>query len=56
MAGETDESDLARLFRLQDRLHPSAFGKYAIWIGVANHFVKLEQVDPVSLESAAVTR
>src|SRR6202011_42655 len=52
VAREADESDLAGLLRLQDRLHPSAFGEYAIRVGIANHFVKLEQVDPVSLEPA----
>src|SRR5712664_3613379 len=52
VAREADEADLARLLRLQDGLHPSAFGKNAIRIGVANHFVKLEQIDPVSLKTA----
>src|ERR1700730_13016125 len=50
VACETDESDLASLLRLQDCLHPSAFGKYAIWVGLANHFMKLQQVDAISLE------
>src|SRR5438309_18356 len=49
---EADEADLARLLRLQDGLHPSAFGKNAIRVGVTNHFVELEQIDPVSLKAA----
>src|SRR6266436_7470076 len=52
VACEADEANLARRLRLQDGLHPSAFGKNAIRIGVANHFVKLEQIDPVSLKTA----
>src|SRR5260221_11471674 len=49
---EADETDSARLARLQDGLHSSAFGKNAIRIGVANDFVELEQIDPVSLKAA----
>src|SRR5467141_754530 len=52
VACEADEANLARLLRLQDSLHTSAFGKNAIRIGFANHFVKLQQIDPVSLKSA----
>src|SRR5882724_1527926 len=52
VACEADEADLARLLRLQDGLHTSAFGKNAIRIGVANHFVELEKIDPVSLKAA----
>jgi len=49
---EADEADLARLLRLQDGLHPSALGKNAIRIDVANHFMELEKIDPVSLKAA----
>src|SRR6266852_3090683 len=49
---EADETAFARLSRLQDGLHPSALGKNAIRIDVANHFVELEKIDPVSLKAA----
>src|SRR6266851_3457355 len=49
---EADEADLARLPRIQDGLHPSAFGKNAIRVGVANHFVELEEINPVGLKTA----
>src|ERR1700730_1022796 len=52
VACESDESDLASFLRFQDPLHPPAFGEYTIRIGIANHFMKLEQVDAVSLEPA----
>src|SRR6266700_681001 len=52
VAREADEADLARLLRLQDGLHPSAFRKNTIRVGVANHFVELEKIDPVSLKAA----
>src|SRR6267143_6516648 len=52
VAREADEADLARLLRLQDGLHSSAFGKNAIRVGVANHFVELEKIDPLSLKTA----
>src|SRR6267154_425725 len=52
MTREADETDFARLSRLQDGHHSSAFGKNAIRIGVANDFVELEQIDPVSLKAA----
>ena len=42
VACEADEADLARLLRLQDSLHPSAYGKNAIRVRVANHFMELE--------------
>src|SRR5260370_19939487 len=49
---EADETDFARISRLQDGLHSSAFGKNAIRIGVANDFVELEQIDLVGLKAA----
>src|SRR5216684_1739375 len=52
VACEADVANLASLSRLQDGLHPSAFGKNAIRVGVANHFVELEKIDPVSLKAA----
>src|SRR5260370_10696346 len=52
VAREADEADLARLSRLQDGLHPPAFRKNTIRVGVANHFVELEKIDPVSLKAA----
>src|SRR6266851_2771767 len=52
VACEADVANLASLSRLQDGLHPSAFRKNTIRVGVANHFVELEKIDPVSLESA----
>src|ERR1700674_4057164 len=52
VACEADEADLASLLPLQDGLHTSACGKNAIRIGVANHFVELEKIDPVSLKAA----
>src|SRR5713226_10165670 len=52
VACEADVANLASLSRLQDGLHPSAFGKNAVRIGVANHFVELEKIDPVSLKAA----
>src|SRR5882762_11936866 len=52
VAREADEADFARFLRSQDGLHPSAFGKNAIRIGVANDFVELEQIDPVGLKAA----
>src|SRR5580704_18660107 len=52
VAREADEANLARFLRLQDGLHPSAFGKNPIRVGVADHFVKLEQIDPVRLKTS----
>jgi len=51
VAGEADRADLARLAGFKDGL-PRSFGKNAVRIGVANHFVKLEEIDPVSLKAA----
>src|SRR6266446_4305028 len=52
VAREADVADLARLLRLQDGLHPSAYGKNAIRVRVANHFMELEKIDPLSLKAA----
>src|SRR5713101_9835350 len=52
VACEADVANLASLSRLQDGLHRSAFRKNTIRVGVANHFVELEQIDPVSLKTA----
>src|SRR5271169_1874789 len=50
VAGEADITDLARLLRLQDDLHRSAFGKNAVRVGIANHFMELEQIDSIRLK------
>src|SRR6266851_3023517 len=52
VAREADEADFARLLRLQDGLHPSAFSKNAVRVGVANHLVKLKEINPVGLKAA----
>src|ERR1700730_14394599 len=52
MAGEADEANLARFLRLQKRFHPSAFGKNTSRVGVADHCVKLHQIDAVGLKTA----
>src|SRR5258708_39377822 len=49
---EADKANLARLLGFQDGFHRSAFGENAVRVGVANHFVKLEEIDPVGLKSA----
>src|SRR5208282_363924 len=49
---ESDKTDLACLLGFQHGFHRAAFGKNAIRIGVANHFVKLEKIDPVGLKAA----
>src|SRR5260370_17375861 len=47
---EADKTDLARLSGFHSGLHSTAFGKNAVRIGVANHFMKLEQVNPIRLQ------
>ena len=42
VACEADETNLARLSGFHGGLHSSAFGKNAVRIGIANHFVELE--------------
>src|ERR1700680_4586091 len=49
VAGETDKTDLARLLGFPDGLD-RAFGKNAVWIRIANHFMKLEQINSVCLQ------
>src|SRR6266478_6567613 len=51
VAREANEADFARLLRLEDGLHPSAFGKNAIRIGVTDDFMELKQIDPLSLKA-----
>src|ERR1700741_3373570 len=52
VARETDKADFPGLLGFQDSFHPAAFRKDAIRVGVANHLVKLEEIDPVGLQSA----
>src|ERR1700682_5076891 len=47
---EADKTNLARLPGFHGGLHPTAFGKNAVRIGIANHFMKLEQVNPIRLQ------
>ena len=51
VAGETDETNFAGLLRLQYGLHRSAFCKNTVRIAVANHFMKLEKINPIGLEA-----
>src|SRR5205807_696611 len=51
VAREADEADFTRLFGLEEGLHPSAFGENTIRIGVADDFMELEQIDPLSLKA-----
>src|ERR1700704_72314 len=52
MACKSDKSYLPGLLRLGDGFDGSAFGENAIRIGIANHFVELEQVDSIRLQPA----
>src|SRR5271165_99743 len=52
MSCEADKADFAPFLSLQDGFHCPAFRKNAVRIGVANYFVKLEEIDPVSLQTA----
>src|SRR5712671_855328 len=52
VACKSDKSDLASFLRLRDGFDGSAVGENAIRIGIANHFVELEQVDPIRLQPA----
>src|SRR6266403_3134511 len=52
VACEADKANLPRLLGFLDGLHRSAFGKNAVRVGIANHFVKLEEIDPVGLKAA----
>src|SRR5258708_10375757 len=49
---EADKANLARLLGFKDGLHGSAVGENAVRVGVANHIVKLEEIDPVGLKAA----
>ena len=48
---KTDEAELSRLLSLQDSLQCSSGGKDAVWIGVANDLVKLQEVNVIGLQS-----
>ena len=52
VAGEADVSDLPLLLGFEHGLHAAATGEDAVGIGVANHFVKLQQVNVVGLQAA----
>src|ERR1017187_2642533 len=47
---EADKTDFACLLCFQYGLHGSAFGKNTIGIGIANHFMELEQVNSIRLQ------
>src|SRR6266446_4897800 len=48
--GETDKADLSCSLGFQHSFHRSAFGEYAIWIGIANYLMELQQVDSIGLQ------
>src|ERR1700690_213608 len=47
---EADKTTLACLFGFEYGLHGSAFSKNAIRVGIANHFMELEQVNSIRLQ------
>src|ERR1700676_64120 len=49
--GKTDKTDLAGFPGFQDDIYRS-FGKNAVWIGIANHFMELKQVNSICLQPA----
>src|ERR1019366_381954 len=50
VTGKADKTNLAFLFGFEHGLHGSAFSKNAIGIGIANHFMELEQVNSIRLQ------
>src|SRR5580692_11925053 len=50
VAGESDVTDLTCLLGLKYGFHRSPFGKNAVRIGLANHFMELEQIDSIGLQ------
>src|SRR5215469_1868973 len=51
VAGETDKPEFPRLLRFKNSFQRATGGKDAVRIGVANHFVKLKEVEVVGLEA-----
>src|SRR5437588_12752062 len=51
MPSEPDEAHLALLFGFEDRFHAASLRENAIRIGVANHFMELQQIDVISLQA-----
>ena len=49
--GEADVANFASLLRFEHRLHGTAFGKDAVRVFEADHFMELHQVDVVGLEA-----
>src|SRR5271169_2747721 len=52
VAGEADITNLPGFLCLQHGLQRSACGKNAVRIGVANHLMKLKEIDSVGLKAA----
>src|SRR5215472_14351183 len=51
VARETDKPEFPGFLRFQDSFQRATSGKNAVRIGVANHFVKLKEVEVVGLEA-----
>src|SRR5690242_16696994 len=51
MSGKANKSDLSYLLRLLCGFHRTTRRKHSVRVGIANDFVKLQQIDRVSLES-----
>src|SRR5258705_2308716 len=52
VAGEANVANLAGLLRFAHGFHRSAFGKNAVRIVFANHFVELQKIDAIGLQAA----
>src|SRR5258708_17021033 len=50
VACEADKTDLARFLGFPDSFHRSACSENAVWIGIANHLMELEQVNSIRLQ------
>src|ERR1700688_3714671 len=52
VTGESDIAHLAGLSRLEHCFNRAAPSENQLWVGVANDFVKLNQIDPIGLQPA----
>jgi len=51
VAGESDVADFPLLFGFEHRFHSAASGKDSLRVSVADHLMKLQQIDMVGLKT-----
>ena len=51
MSGKANVAEFSGFFRFQHGFKSASGGEDAVWVGIANHLMKLQEVDVIGLQA-----